>query len=296
MSVKVALITGGVSGLGLSVAKALSTSENWTIHILDINEEGGAQVAKELPRTTFHRTNVTKYSELAAAFQSTFEQSSRLDFVFANAGVIERNNFYATPDAEDGRDVCPPPEPDLLSIDADLKGVVLTTYLSQHYFRHSPHKGQGCNLVMTASCGGLYPSFYCPLYSAAKFGVVGFMRSVSQHFRANGVRVNAICPSIIRTNLVDSVGWDSFPQNRFVEVENVARVVLALIEGEPAGQGLKDATGRHLPLAELYGVAVEISDSGLYFRNQHDFCDEGMREVMAATVLENQVGAILNGD
>jgi hypothetical protein len=118
------------------------------------------------------------------------------------------------------------------------------------------------------------------------------MRSISQHFLASGTRVNAVCPGIVRTNLVDSAGWDSFPPGRFIEVERVARVVLALV-GEPAGQGLTDTSGKHLPLAELYGTAVEMSDSGLYFRDQHAFCDEGMREVMAATVVENQVGAIL---
>ena len=163
------------SGMGLAVAKALSACNNWDIHILDINEERGVQIAKELPRTTFHHANVTKYSDLAAAFQNMFQQTSQLDFVFANAGVIERTNFYATPQAEHIKDVCPPPEPDMLSIDADLKGVVFTTYLAQHYFRHSPHKGQGASLVMTASCGGLYPSFYSPLYSAAKCESMGPM-------------------------------------------------------------------------------------------------------------------------
>ncbi|KAJ5470743.1 hypothetical protein N7530_008100 [Penicillium desertorum] len=291
---KVALITGGASGMGLAVANALSLQKDWEIHILDINSERGAETAKELPRTTFHYANVTKYSDLAAAFQSMFQQHGRLDFVFANAGVIERTNFYSTPQAENDRDVCPPPEPNLLSIDADLKGVVFTAYLAQHYFRHSPHRGQGGSLVMTASCGGLYPSFYSPLYSAAKFGVVGFMRSISQHFHASGIRVNAICPGIVRTNLVDSAGWDSFPPGRFIDVETIARLVLQLVDGgEPAGRGLTDTSGRQLPLEELYGVAVEISDSGFYFRDQHAFCDEGMCEVMDATVVENQVGAVL---
>jgi hypothetical protein len=70
--------------------------------------------------------------------------------------------------------------------------------------------------------------------------------------------------------------------------------VLQLVDGgEPAGRGLTDTSGRQLPLEELYGVAVEISDSGFYFRDQHAFCDEGMREVMDATVVENQVGAVL---
>lgn len=71
-------------------------------------------------------------------------------------------------------------------------------------------------------------------------------------------------------------------------------MVLQLLgEGEPAGQGMTDATGIHLSVEKLFGQAVEISDTGVYFRKEHEFCDEGMHEVMAATELENQIGAIL---
>lgn len=123
------------------------------------------------------------------------------------------------------------------------------------------------------------------------------MRSIAQHFAAGGIRVNAICPGIVRTNLVDSAGWNSFPQSRFIEVDTVAKLVLQLVNGgDPASQGLTDVPGTYLPVSKLFGLAVEMSDKGIYFRDQHEFCDGGMREVMAATVLENQVGAILNGD
>jgi hypothetical protein len=129
------------------------------------------------------------------------------------------------------------------------------------------------------------------------------MRSIAQHFKARGVRANAICPGIVRTNLVDTKGWSAFPQHRFTEMESVVRVVLQLAgvsghqgtgHGNGEVSGLTDATGTHLPTERLFGLAVEISDSGVYFREQHAFCDEGMREVMEATVLENQVGAILD--
>ncbi|KAJ5590771.1 hypothetical protein N7450_004743 [Penicillium hetheringtonii] len=295
MSPKVALITGGASGMGLAVATALSACFDWEVHILDINRDNGSQVAKSLARTTFHYADVTNYSVLGEAFQKCFQTHKRIDFVFANAGMIERVNFYEAHPISTSETVAPPPEPDLLSIDADLKGVILTTYLAQHYFRASPNQGVGSSIVMTASCGGLYPSFYSPLYSSAKFGVVGFMRSIAQHFKAGGIRANAICPGIVRTNLVDQNGWDAFPQHRFTDMEAVVRVVLQLADAdEPAGQGLTDARGSHLPTESLFGLAVEISDSGVYFREQHEFCDDGMREVMAATVLKNQVGAILN--
>lgn len=154
--------------MGLAVATALSARPNWEIHILDINSERGVQTAESLARTTFHYADVTKYKVLSEAFQECFEARKRLDFVFANAGVIERSNFYEPHPIGTGKTVTPPPEPDLLSIDADLKGVIFSTYLAQHYFRASPDQGIGASIVMTASCGGLYPSFYSPLYSSAK--------------------------------------------------------------------------------------------------------------------------------
>lgn len=191
--------------MGLAVAKALAARGNWDIHILDINEARGAQTAKEIPHVTFHQAEVTKYSDLGAKFQKAFQLGNgRLDFVFANAGVIERANFYASPPAEIDEAGSPPPEPDLASINVDLKGVVLTTYLAQHYFRCSPHGGKGANLVMTASCGGLYPSFYSPLYSAAKCNSSSplfslFMGSAGANPFSRRCRVHAVHrPTLLR--------------------------------------------------------------------------------------------------
>lgn len=160
------LVDNVASGMGLAVATAVSALPDWEVHILDLNSEAGSKTAEDLPRTTFHYADVTNYGTLSEAFQKSFEAHNRLDFVFANAGMIERFNFYESHPI--GDKVAPPPEPDLLSVDVDLKGVILTTYLAQHYFRASPNQGNGASLVMTSSCGGLYPSLYSPLYSSAK--------------------------------------------------------------------------------------------------------------------------------
>lgn len=151
--------------MGLAVATALSDRGGWNIHILDLNEERGRNVESTLTQTTFHKTNVGDYGDLAAKFKSIFVSSGgRLDFVFANAGVIERKNFY-TPQSEG---IDPPPEFEQLAIDINLRAVISTSYLALHYFRQSPEKGKGANLVMTSSCGGLYPSYYSPIYTASK--------------------------------------------------------------------------------------------------------------------------------
>lgn len=154
--------------MGLAVAKALAAEGSWQLHIIGINSERGIQAAKDLqPYATFHRADVSLYSELSAVFQAVFQRHNRLDFVFANAGITESSSFY-TPLPEASSTDEGPPEPDLRVLDVDLNGVIFSSCLASHYFRRSPDRGQGANLVITASCGSLYPSYYSPVYTAAK--------------------------------------------------------------------------------------------------------------------------------
>ncbi|KAL4891071.1 NAD(P)-binding protein [Aspergillus ambiguus] len=283
MAMQVAAITGGASGIGLAVGMALAERGDWIIHIIDRDETRGAQAAKELPNTFYHHCDVTDYQALTHTFDRLFTTSGqRLDFAFANAGIIERTNFFEKSTAKT------PQAPDLSTILVNLHGIIYTTHIAQHYFRLSPSAGRGASLVMTSSCGGLYPSYYSPIYTASKHGVVGFMRSVADTFSREGIRVNALCPGIVRTNLVDAQGWSNFPADRFIRKENVAEVVLLLANGA----AMVDATGK--TASRPHGLAVELSGEKYYFREQPPYCDAEMEGVMGATSLANQVGAVLN--
>lgn len=154
------------SGIGLDLAKALTERGGWKIHVLGRDEDHMAWAAQELPQAIIHQADVGVYKELAAAFQTVFRENGRIDFVFANAGVIERTNFYAN-HTEPNND-SPPPELDPTTLEIDLKGVISTAYLTLHYFRLSPHRGRAAKLIINSSCGGFYPAYYAPLYSAAK--------------------------------------------------------------------------------------------------------------------------------
>ena len=150
---KVALITGGTSGIGLEAAKVLA-AKGWTTHLVGRDAARGAAAAAGVPGARFHRADVTDYGSLAGAFDAAFRASGgRFDFVFANAGVMERTNFYAPVDA------LPPPEPDFPMIDAGFKSFIHTAYLAQHYFRASPRsKDQDRVLLFHSSCTGLVSS------------------------------------------------------------------------------------------------------------------------------------------
>lgn len=266
--------------MGLAVAQALRSRGGWSIHLVDLNEQAGAKAVESLGKSTtyFHKANVAEYASLASAFKATFAQDIRLDFVFANAGIGEKTSFYRDHETEE---IESPEEPKegMLIIDVCLKSVVSSAWLAQHYFRLSP-KGGDRNLVMTASCGGLYPSYYSPTYSAAKHGVVGLMRSIAPSFwRKHGIRVNAVCPGVVKTNLLTNAEWETFPAEYFTPVEKIVEAVLILVDGKDESESGKE-------VGPMRGRALELSGTNHYYREPPKYCDEGMRAVMASTDVE----------
>jgi len=225
--------------------------------LLDVNEKVGKQVEQELgPNAHFHKTDVTSYPSLSGVFEAVHQAEKRLDFVFANAGIVEKWNFYAK------HDTYPPPEPDQLVIDINLKAVISTSYLALHYFRLSPSDNK--SLVMTASTGALYKAPFCSMYTGSKHGTLGFMRSIAgPYYAQDGIRVNATCPSAVQTNLLDAQGWSAFPKEYFTPMSAVVDTVLMLIDG---GDWV-DTKGVKVPKGKDWGVAVEISQNNQYFRD-----------------------------
>lgn len=119
------------------------------------------------------------------------------------------------------------------------------------------------------------------------------MRSLAKPFRAEGIRVNSICPGLVRTNLIDPKLLEIFPQV-FTDLERVTETVLQLVDGGEQGQGMTDAWGTHVPAARLFGLAVEISDNGnVYFRDPHKFADDGMELFMGGPELTEKVEVTL---
>jgi NAD(P)-dependent dehydrogenase (short-subunit alcohol dehydrogenase family) len=286
MGKKAAFITGGVSGMGLAVAEALASrsDEEWDLHLIDLNEIAGKTVVSSLKNAHFHKTNVTDYNSLVSAFESAFSTSGRIDFVFANAGIVERDNFYEKHDLSK-----PPPPPNQLSIDINLKAVVNTCYAALHYFRKSAKQdGPGPALVMTASCGGLYPSEFCPMYSAAKAGVIQLNKAISYSYYLEGIRTYATAPGTIKTNLMTGEEWKSFPERYFTPMSTLVKAVTHVVDGGD----LEDSTGRKIEAAEAYGLTVEVNRENFYFREKNKFCDAEMEAMMKFTAMENQLARI----
>ncbi|KAK6083234.1 hypothetical protein SCUP515_01976 [Seiridium cupressi] len=142
---RVAVITGGGSGIGQAVVEALDARGEWQIHVFDVKFQDQTQTSS----VHLHRVDICDYKELAAAFRSAFlAGGERLDFVFANAGILERENWYAlTPSPDE-----PPPEPDWAAVEINLKGCMNTVRIARHYMAKSPDKG---SILATSSSGGI---------------------------------------------------------------------------------------------------------------------------------------------
>jgi NAD(P)-dependent dehydrogenase (short-subunit alcohol dehydrogenase family) len=196
---KIALITGGASGIGLATAEALAQRGGWQLFLVDKDAGRGRAAANKIPRASFFAADVTDYGSLAEAFRAIFESSQRLDFVFANAGIA-----MTAPVSVDSTK--PPPTPDMTMIDVNLCGAINTSTLALYYLAKSGH---GSNLIITASSAGFYASAVSPAYSASKHGVIGWTRSIAPAAkREHGIRVNAVCPGIARTNILPDAVYE----------------------------------------------------------------------------------------
>ena len=182
---KVAIITGGASGMGLAICEALIAKGGWVVNMLDMNAERGNEAAKRIG-ATFHQTDVSDYTSLSHVFRDVFKAHRRLDFVHANAGIMEKGDFYGRHDTGDE----PPPAFPSLTVDVNLFSVIQTCYVASHYMRQTP-KEVSRSIIITASCGGLYAVPNAPTYAATKFGAVGWTRSIAGRlWYEDGIRVN----------------------------------------------------------------------------------------------------------
>jgi NAD(P)-dependent dehydrogenase (short-subunit alcohol dehydrogenase family) len=238
---KVALITGGTSGIGRATAIAFA-EQGADVVIAGRREAEGAEsltlVQKAGGQGLFVRVDVNDESEIEAMVAKTLERFGRLDFAFNNAGVggLGRATMTATGDIYD----------QIMNI--NVRGVFFSM---KHQIPAILQSGGGA-IVNNASVLALRPSANSPIYSASKAAVVGLTKSAALEFAPKGVRINAICPAIIETDMTEQIRGDEqsrayllsrHPVGRFGQSEEVAASVLYLCSPEASF-----ITGVALPL------------------------------------------------
>ncbi|WP_066552299.1 SDR family oxidoreductase [Croceicoccus bisphenolivorans] len=223
MDGKVALITGGASGLGAEDARVLAR-EGASVVITDIQSEVGRALADEIGNALYLDHDVRDAGRWAEVVAETVQRFGRLDTLVNNAGLVK----FGTVE-EQG------PEDFRLLVDVMLTG----TYLGcQAAIPHMSKDGSG-SIINIASVAGLKGISSIPAYSAAKAGIIGLTRSVAVHCRELNyrIRVNALAPGGIVTPMTaqalaelpeGSAGLEQTVNHGMGQPSDIANMVLYL--------------------------------------------------------------------
>lgn len=230
---KVALVTGGASGIGAASALAFAR-RGADVVIADIDDEGGARVVQAIrakgATAEYVHCPVAEESAVAALMSTVDERFGRLDYAHNNAGV-EQRRATVVECTEDNWD---------RTIDTNLKGIWLS--MKHEIPLMLRGGGAGAAIVNTSSMVGQVGVPGAPAYVASKHGIIGLTRAAALEVAAQGIRVNAVCPGNIRTPMVERVlarepakeqeYLGNTPLGRIAAPEEVANAVLWLCSGE----------------------------------------------------------------
>jgi NAD(P)-dependent dehydrogenase (short-subunit alcohol dehydrogenase family) len=210
---RVAMVSGGASGIGLATARALE-AEGAAVVVVDV------QAPPDDLGATFLEADVRR----AEDWGRVMERVKELDFAHLNAGIA-----LGQPDITD----VPAEDVDRI-LDINLDGVVHGARAVIPAMRAS---GGGA-IVATASLAGLIAFSPDPLYTATKHAVVGLVRAMAEPLRTDNITINAICPGIVNTPILSDEAREALINANFpmIEPADIAAAVLGRFAGDETGQ------------------------------------------------------------
>lgn len=230
---KVALITGGTSGIGSATARRFA-SEGAAVAITGRNSERGEKVIQAIVadggQALFIRSDVRLAAECRQAVRKTLEHFGKIDVLFNNAGVFHPKTI---PD-------CTEEEWDE-TIDSSLKGAFL---MSKYVLPSMIERGSG-SIIHTSSGWGILGGDKAAAYCAAKGGLIVMAKAMAIDHGPDGIRVNCVCPGDVLTPMLPDdaakrgISWDDYaagaadrPLGRIGTAEDIADAVLFLASDE----------------------------------------------------------------
>jgi NAD(P)-dependent dehydrogenase (short-subunit alcohol dehydrogenase family) len=226
---KIAVVTGGASGIGLASSRRL-TSEGATVVVVDANGEGAEKAASDLGGIAV-KADVGKVADWTRIVEAA-QRLGGIDIAYLNAGV--------TTGEEDITEVTDEQYRRIMSVNVD--GIVLGT---RAVVPALVARGGGA-VVATSSLAGIVAFGGDPMYTLTKHAVVGFVRAIAPRLALQHITINAICPGLVDTPLIDGQIRDSLAGAGFplIAPESVAEAVLGCVLGEETGQAVVVQLGR----------------------------------------------------
>jgi NAD(P)-dependent dehydrogenase (short-subunit alcohol dehydrogenase family) len=216
---KVALVTGGGSGIGAATARLLGAA-GARVAVVDLDEAGAGAVAGEVDGLAI-AGDVSAPDAMATIVAQVEEQFGRLDVVHLNAGIVAGQSGIEDFDLVKYRQI----------VGVNLDHVVFGTVAAVPALR----RAGGGSIVATSSLAGLLPIPGNTLYTLTKHAVVGYVRSAAPPLASEGIRVNAVCPGFADTPLI-AAAKDRFAGFPLLTAEDVADAVAAILERAEPGE------------------------------------------------------------
>jgi NAD(P)-dependent dehydrogenase (short-subunit alcohol dehydrogenase family) len=218
---KVAVVTGGASGIGLATARRLA-DEGARLAVVDLNEVAGRAAAEEVGGW-YLRADVGEPADWASLVAEIERRAGGIDLAYLNAGVITNEaDITALTDEQYRRIMGPNVDGVVFGVRAVVPSMV--------------RRGGGA-IVATASLAGLIAYSSDPIYALTKHAVVGLVRALAPQLQEKSITINAICPGLVDTPLVGDAALSFLRAAKFpvIAPEAIAEAVFDRMTGSETG-------------------------------------------------------------
>ena len=223
MNRKVAIVTGGASGIGRAICNEL-VQQNVFVIISDINEQAGknfeAELNSETIKARYVYLDVTNYDSVEKLLTEIYREFGRIDYLFNNAGIAMYGELYDMT-LENWKEI----------MDVNLWGVINGTQVG---YKLMKEQGFG-HIVNTSSAAGLGPSPGSSAYATTKHAVIGLTTSLHYEAEAFGIKVSALCPTFVDTpifekakaiNINKTIMTNQLKKQKMMSPEKLAKITL----------------------------------------------------------------------
>lgn len=211
---RVALVTGGSSGIGRATARAFAR-EGYTVVIADVHEEAGRTATSECEQTgatcRFIQCDVSDEASVQLLVAEVVSSFGRLDAAFNNAGIEGQTGVIGD---------CTTSNFDHI-ISVNLRGLF---FCLREELQQMTKQESGGAIVNCASLAGLVGYAGIPAYVASKHGVIGLTRNAALEYARQNIRVNAVCPGAIETPMLERLMSSAVDRTTLEQLEPVGRL------------------------------------------------------------------------